>query len=109
MKKLGLKGHVGTDTAWIYHDEISKEEIDKLREITVDSALNTPDTLPKPILNKLIAQALNGVWSAEDCAMFNEKKSNMNFVWNFLRIVERIFVVLNKLLHHEQELLMRLI
>ena len=32
-------------------------KLDKLREITVESALNTPDTLPKPILLKLIARA----------------------------------------------------
>ena len=64
--------------------DISADAMAKLKEITVDSALNAPDTLPKPILNKLIAKAVDGVWSAEDVAIYEEKKSNMNFLFNFL-------------------------
>ena len=54
-------------------------------EITLESALNDPFTLPKPILQKLIDKAVNeSVWSAEDIAIYNEKKSNMNYLPNFL-------------------------
>lgn len=44
---------------FISRSDISDEELAKIRHFTVDSALNTPETLPKPILLKLINQALN--------------------------------------------------
>ncbi len=66
-------------------DEISADELAKMKEITIDSALNDPASLPKPILNKLIEKALtDNLWSAEDKAIYEEKKSNMNFLFNFL-------------------------
>ena len=56
-----------------------------MREIIVDSSLNDPASLPKPILNKLLDKAVNDkVWSDEDIAIFEEKKSNMNYLFNFL-------------------------
>jgi elongation factor Ts len=66
-------------------EDISSDELAKLREITVESALNDPFSLPKPILNKLIDKAVNDkVWSDEDIAIYEEKKSNMNYLPNFL-------------------------
>ena len=66
-----------------------KEELAKLREITVDSSLNAPDTLPKPIMQRLIDKAIaDKVWSDADIAIYEEKKAdksfNMNFLFNFL-------------------------
>ena len=58
---------------YISRNDISAEELAKLQEITVDAALNDPASLPKPILNKLI-----------DKAIYEEKKSNMNYLFNFL-------------------------
>ena len=70
---------------YISRSDISAEEIDKLREITIDSALNDPASLPKPLLQKLIDKAVNdAAWSAEDIAIYEEKKSNMNYLFNFL-------------------------
>ena len=70
---------------YISRDEISAEEMAKLREITIDSALNDPASLPKPILNALIQKAVSeNLWSDSDKAIFEEKKSNMNYVWNFM-------------------------
>ena len=70
---------------YISRNDISDEELAKLREITVDSALNDATTLPKPILNKLIDKAINEkLWSVDDINNFNEHKNNMNYVWNFL-------------------------
>ena len=66
---------------YISRNDISDEELAKIREITVDSALNDATTLPKPILDKAINEK---VWSDDDIAQFNEHKSNMNYVWNFL-------------------------
>ena len=70
---------------YISRNDISDEELAKLREITVDSALNDATTLPNPILNKLIDKAINEkLWSDDDINNFNEHKNNMNYVWNFL-------------------------
>ena len=70
---------------YISRNDISTEELAKIKEITIDSALNDATTLPKPILNKLLDKAIGEkVWSDEDIANFEEHKSNMNYVWNFL-------------------------
>ena len=70
---------------YVSRDEISAEELDKIKEVTIDSALNDATTLPKPILQAIIDKAINDkVWSDEDIAIFEEKKSNMNYVWNFV-------------------------
>ncbi len=70
---------------YISRNDISADELAKLKEITVDAALNDPASLPKPILQKLIDKAIaDKKWSDEDIAIFNEKKSNMNYVWNFM-------------------------
>ena len=70
---------------YISRDDISSEEIDKMRDIIIDSSLNDPASLPKPILNSLINKACTEkVWSDEDIAIYEEKKSNMNFLFNFL-------------------------
>ena len=69
---------------YISRDEISADALAKEKDITLESALNDPFSLPKPILNKLIEKALNGVWSDADKAIYEEKKSNMNYLPNFL-------------------------
>ena len=69
---------------YVSRDEISADELAKLREITIDSSLNDPASLPKPILNKLIEKAYNEVWSAEDKAIYDEQKNNMQYLFNFL-------------------------
>ena len=70
---------------YVSRDEMSQAELDKLREITVDSALNDPFSLPKPILQGLLDKAVNDkVWSDDEIAIYEEKKSNMNYLPNFL-------------------------
>lgn len=70
---------------YISRADISADEIAKLREITIDSALNDSFSLPKPILQGLLDKAVNDkVWSDEDIAIYEEKKSNMNYLPNFL-------------------------
>ncbi len=70
---------------YICREDISDEALAKLKDITIDSALNDATTLPKPILNKLLDKAMGEkIWSDEDIAAFEEHKSNMNYVWNFL-------------------------
>ena len=65
-------------------DEISADELAKIKEITIESALNDTFTLPMPILNGLLAKAVDGVWNAEDVAAYEENKKNMKYLPNFL-------------------------
>ncbi|MBQ0042223.1 MAG: elongation factor Ts [Lachnospiraceae bacterium] len=70
---------------YISRNDMSAEEVAKLREITVDSSLNDPASLPKPLLQKLIDKAIaDKKWTDEDIAIYEEKKSNMNYLFNFL-------------------------
>ncbi len=69
---------------YISRSDIAADELAKLKDITLESALNDPFTLPKPVLNPLIEKAVNGVWSAEDVAIYEEKKNNMQYLPNFL-------------------------
>ena len=70
---------------YISRNDISADEMAKLKEITVDSALNDPASLPKPILQQLIDKAIaDKIWSESDIAIYEEKKSNMNYLCNFL-------------------------
>lgn len=64
--------------------DISAEELAKMRNITVESALNKPDTLPKPILVKVINKAIaDGLLSEADLAAYEAEKNN-KFLFNFL-------------------------
>ena len=69
---------------YVSRDEISAEELAKIREITLESALNDPFSLPKPILNELMDKAVAGVWSAEDVAILEEKRNDKSFNFNYL-------------------------
>ena len=70
---------------YVQRGDISADSLAKEKEIIIDSSLNDPASLPKPILNKVIAEALEKkLWSDEDAAIYEEKKSNMNFLFNFL-------------------------
>ena len=69
---------------YIAKEDISAEELAKTKEITIDSALNDPASLPKPILNSLFAKAVEGnVFNAEDAAAYEEQKNN-KYLFNFL-------------------------
>lgn len=69
---------------YISRNDMSAEDVAKLKDIVLESALNDPFTLPKPVLQGLIDKAVAGVWSAEDVAIYEDKKSNMNYLPNFL-------------------------
>lgn len=71
---------------YLSKDEISAEEADKMHSITVDSALNKPDSLPIPILSTLIDEAINDKkWSDDDITTYQglDQKQRKNFV-NFI-------------------------
>ena len=69
---------------YVSRDEISDEELANLKKITLESALNDPFTLPKPIINGLLDKAVDGVWSAEDTAILAEKRADKGFNFNYL-------------------------
>ena len=68
---------------YVSRDEISEEELASLRKITLESALNDPFTLPKPILNGLLDKVA-GVWGKEDIDILTEKKADKSFNFNYL-------------------------
>ena len=69
---------------YVSRDEISADELAKMRDITLESALNDPFTLPKPILNALLDKAVDGVWGEEDVAILAEKRADKKFNFNYL-------------------------
>lgn len=69
---------------YVSRDDISAEELDKIENITLESALNDPFTLPKPILNALLDKAVDGVWGEEDVNTLAEKRADKSFNFNFL-------------------------
>lgn len=69
---------------YVSRNEISEEELAKMHDITLESALNDPFTLPKPILNALLDKAVDGVWGEEDTAILAEKRADKSFNFNYL-------------------------
>ena len=69
---------------YVSRDEISDDEMANLRKVTLESALNDPFTLPKPILNELLDKAVDGVWSEKDIATLAEKREDKGFNFNYL-------------------------
>ncbi len=66
--------------------DISDEESARMHSFTVESALNKPDSLPMPILNSLIEEAINEKkWSDEDITIYQglDNKQRKNFT-NFI-------------------------
>ncbi|MDD6062185.1 MAG: translation elongation factor Ts [Oscillospiraceae bacterium] len=69
---------------YLSKDDITAEELEKMKSITIDSSLNKPDTLPKPILTQIINKACaEKLWSDADIAAYEEQKNN-KFLFNFL-------------------------
>ncbi len=69
---------------YISRNDISADELAKIKDITLESALNDAFTLPKPILNKLLEEAVSGsAWSDEDKKNYEENKTN-KYLPNFI-------------------------
>ncbi len=87
MKNIAMQVAAMNPT-YVKKSDISADEQTKIREIVVDSSLNDPASLPKPMLQKLIDKAVaDKLWSDEDIAIYQgkvEEKANMNFLFNFL-------------------------
>ena len=69
---------------YLNSSDISDAALAEMKNIIVESSLNKPDTLPKPIFQQVVAKVLDGgLWSAEDVAAYEEQKNN-KFLFNFL-------------------------
>ncbi len=69
---------------YLSKDCISADELEKMRSITIDSSLNKPDSLPKPIQAKLFEKACGEkLFSDEDIASYEENKKSQ-YLFNFL-------------------------
>ena len=63
---------------------------DRMREITIDSALNEPDSLPKPIQKDIFAEALSqNVFNDEDKAIYEEKQNDKSVSYTHLDVYKR--------------------
>ena len=69
---------------YLKEEDISAEELENMKKITIESALNKPESLPKPILTDIVAKAIeSNQWSAEDVAAYEEQKKSQ-YLFNFL-------------------------
>ena len=74
---------------YVSRNDISEAELAKIKDIKLESSLNDPFNLPRPIMQRLIDKAIaDKVWSDADIAIYQEKKAdkefNMNYLPNFL-------------------------
>ena len=67
---------------YVSRDEISEAELANLGKITLESALNDPFSLPKPILNGLLDKVAD-VWDQADLDILAEKKADKSFNFNY--------------------------
>ena len=69
---------------YISRADIDDASLAKIKEITVESSLNDPANLPKPVLVALIDKACaEKLWSDADIATYEEQKNN-KYLFNFL-------------------------
>lgn len=68
---------------YVSRDDISEDELANIGKITLESALNDPFSLPKPILNGLLDKVA-GVWGDDDIAILSEKRADKSFNFNYL-------------------------
>lgn len=68
---------------YVSRDDISEAELSNLGKITLESALNDPFTLPKPILNGLLDK-VEEVWEKADLDILSEKRADKSFNFNYL-------------------------
>ncbi len=69
---------------YLSKDSISADELAKMRSITIDSSLNKPESLPKPILTALFQKAVaEKLFSVVDIAAYDENHKSP-YLFNLL-------------------------
>ncbi len=74
---------------YISRNDISADELAKIKDITIESSLNDAFSLPRPIFQKLVDKAIaEKVWNDDAIAIYEEKKAdktfNMTYLPNFI-------------------------
>ena len=83
MKNIAMQ-IAAMNPTYVNREEISAETLTKEKDIVIDSSLADPATLPKPILNAVIQEAIDtNKWNDEDKAAYEEQKNN-KFWYNFI-------------------------
>ena len=83
MKNIAMQ-IAAMNPQYVERANIDAATLDKEKEIVIDSSLADPASLPKPILNDVIKEAIeSGKWSDEEKATYEEQKNN-KFLFNFL-------------------------
>ena len=83
MKNIAMQ-IAAMNPSYVRREEISPETLAKEKDIVIDSSLADPASLPKPILNAVIKEALDdNKWSDDDKKSYEEQKNN-KFLFNFL-------------------------
>ena len=69
---------------YLREEDISAAELENMKKITVESALNKPESLPKPILMSVVAKTIEaGKWDQKDIDAYEEQKKSQ-YLFNFL-------------------------
>ncbi len=69
---------------YLKEEDISAAELENMKKITVESALNKPESLPKPILMSVVAKTIEaGKWDQKDIDAYEEQKKSQ-YLFNFL-------------------------
>ena len=83
MKNIAMQ-IAAMNPSYVNREEISAETLTKEKDIVIDSSLADPATLPKPILNAVIQEAVDtNKWNDEDKKAHEEQKTN-KFWYNFI-------------------------
>ncbi len=83
MKNIAMQ-IAAMNPQYVTREEMSEDTLTKEREIIIDSSLADPASLPKPILNAVIQEAIDtNKWGDVDKAAYEEQKNN-KFLFNFL-------------------------
>ena len=75
---------------YVSRNDISADELAKMREITIDSALNEPDSLPKPIQKDIFAEALSRTYSTMKTKLSTKKSRMINIYSTSFQTKQRL-------------------
>lgn len=83
MKNLAMQVAAMNPT-YLKSEDMSEEALSKEKEVVIDSSINDPATLPKPLLTALFDEVISSkALSDEDIKAYEENKNN-KFLFNFI-------------------------
>ena len=83
MKNLAMQ-IAAMNPTYIKREDMSADSLAKEKDVVIDSSINDPATLPKPLLKELFDEAISTkALSDEDIAAYKENENN-KFLFNFI-------------------------